>query len=112
QRYDRVHRCGLPGLGFSFGCGFGFGGCTGPGAPPLPPRPSAVGAGSFGGASGTCIGSKQADMSSAVSSRGLMDGTPNNSWQNFTRLMWECCVCETYPFRAYGLMTRQGTREP
>src|SRR4029077_19766135 len=83
-----------------------------PDAPPLPPRPSDVGAGIFGGGSGACVVSKQSDMSSAVSSRGLMDGTPNNSWQNFNRLMWERCVFETYPCREYGLMKRLGPGEP
>ena len=55
---------------------------------------------------------KQSDISSDVSSRGLTDWMPNKVWQNFNRLMCERCVGETNPFRAYGLITRQGTREP
>src|ERR1700693_1595315 len=68
------YRCGRRGFGSGLGRGFGrigFRG-TGTGVPP-PPAPSAVGGGRFGGASGTCVGSKQSDISSAVSSRGLTD---------------------------------------
>ena len=102
------------GLGCVFGrvlgrCRGGFPGLPGTGTPPT--VPTDVG-GRFGGASGVCVGSKQSDMSSAVSSRELIDGMPSRFWQNFNRLMCECCTCETKPFRAYGLITRQGTREP
>lgn len=96
-------------MGFPFGFGFpfdfdggfdgNFGGLVGL-AGTAPPLPSKVGAGRFGGGSGLCAGSKQSDMSSAVSSLGLMDGMPSKVPQNFNRLMWECCVRETNPLRA------------
>ena len=57
----RPGRCGFRGTG------------TGTEVPPPPPRPSAVGGRRFGGASGACVGSKQSDISSDVSSRGLTD---------------------------------------
>jgi hypothetical protein len=53
------------------------------------PLPNFVGAGRTGAGSGACDGSKQSDISSAVSSRVLMDWMPNNVWQNFKRLMCE-----------------------
>lgn len=113
ERHYRWRRRGAFGCGFGWGFGrgrVGFPGLGGTGTPP--PPPTNVGGGRLGGARGTCVGSKQSDMSSAVSSRGLMDGMPSKFWQNFNRLMCECCIRETKPLRAYGLITRQGTREP
>jgi hypothetical protein len=98
---SRFYGCFLPGLGFPFSAGFGFPfGFTGgfvagfrpwrfPGLAGGAPLPNFVGAGRTGAGSGACDGSKQSDISSAVSSRVLMDWMPNNVWQNFKRLMCE-----------------------
>src|SRR5712691_6183335 len=66
----------------------------------------------FGGPAALCVKSKQSLMSSAACTRWFNGGMSKICEATFNRLTCECRFFEVYPLFAYGLSTRQPTREP